>query len=368
MENLLPKNDSSRQNAISGSLLGIAVGDALGLPLERLTPQRARKIFGAINAGFGMHLFCGRGLVSDDTEHAIFTLQDFVASHGDNSRFEKDLARRMKKWLCLLPPGTGMATAKSCLKLLFGISPSRAGVYSAGNGPAMRAPILGVLANDDDQLKQFVRVCTQITHTDPKAELGALAIAFAARCASTSTRFSPPDFFEKLPQLLDQPDRTQNYTDGRNEFMELLEKVAASLERGQSTPEFALSLGLNHGVSGYIYHTVPVCLHAWLSHQNDFSAAVVNVLRCGGDADSTAAIVGGIVGAQVGENRIPAEWRDKIIEWPRTVSWMQKVAYAAAESCEIKTPLWFVPATFVRNLLLLVIVLLHGFRRLLPPY
>ena len=323
-----------------------------------------------------MHLCFRRGLVSDDTEHAVLTLQAFVAAQGDVARFEKELAQGLKKWFCLLPPGTGMATAKSCLKLLVGIAPARAGVFSAGNGPAMRAPILGVLAANESQLQQLVRVCTQITHTDPKAEIGALAIAFAARCASTASYVSPQDFFNPLQHFLTQENRPENYSIRKTEFLELMEKVATSLESAQSTPDFALSLGLHNGVSGYIYHTVPVCLHAWLSHQNshqnsqqnDFSAAIIDVLRCGGDADSTAAIVGGIVGAQVGENRIPTEWRDKIIEWPRTVSWMQNIAHAASENQEIKAPLWFEPATFARNIGLLIVVIFHGFRRLLPPY
>jgi len=218
----------------------MAVGDALGLPLEGLTPQRARKIFGEINADFSMHLCFGRGLVSDDTEHALLTLQAFVATQGDAANFEKELARRMKKWFCLLPPGTGMVTAKSCLKLLVGIAPSRAGVFSAGNGPAMRAPILGVLAASETQLQQLIRVSTRLTHTDPKAEIGALAIAFAARCASTSKHFSPPDFFKQLRLFLDQDNRLENYSASKNEFVALIDKVATSLEGQQSTPDFAL--------------------------------------------------------------------------------------------------------------------------------
>jgi len=70
------------------------------------------------------------------------------------------------------------------LKLLVGVSPKRAGVFSAGNGPAMRAPILGVLIADESQLAAFARASTRLTHIDPKAEIGALAIAFAARCAA----------------------------------------------------------------------------------------------------------------------------------------------------------------------------------------
>lgn len=358
------ENFSSQANAIGGSLIGLAVGDALGLPLESMTPQRARKIFGEISPDFGMHLCFGRSLVSDDTEHAVLTLQAFVASQGEIARFENELARRLKKWFLLLPPGTGMATAKSCLKLLAGTPPSRAGVLSAGNGPAMRAPILGVMASDETQLREYVRASTRLTHTDLKAEIGALAIAFAARCAKNSSDISPRNFLSQLEKFLAFKEVSLEKT----EFLLLVEKVVISLERNESTPAFAVSLGLQKGVSGYIYHTVPICLHAWLSHQIDLREAILEVLRCGGDADSTAAIVGGIVGVQVGESEIPKEWLSHIIEWPRSVSWMQNLAREAANGRTLQSPLWFAPVTFARNLLLLVVVLLHGFRRLLPPY
>ena len=56
----------------------------------------------------------------------------------------------------------------------------RTGVYSAGNGPAMRAPVLGVLCDDLDELRQLVKISTELTHTDPKAYRSALAVALLA--------------------------------------------------------------------------------------------------------------------------------------------------------------------------------------------
>ena len=91
------------ENAIVGSLLGTAVGDALGLPLEGLAPQRARKLFGEIGDDFGMRLCFGRGLVSDDTEHAILVLQAAAFAKGDVEKFQKKLARRLKIWFAFLP-------------------------------------------------------------------------------------------------------------------------------------------------------------------------------------------------------------------------------------------------------------------------
>lgn len=356
------------ENALVGSLLGTAVGDALGLPLERLTPLRARKIFGEINDNFGMHLLFRRGLVSDDTEHAVFTLQAVVAAGGDVEKFQNSLAHRLKIWFALLPPGVGLATVKSCLKLWLGFAPAKAGVFSAGNGPAMRAPILGVLLRDEAQLRAFVHASTRLTHTDPKAECGALVVAFAARCASENQTVAPREFLARWKKFVSDGDDHEIDEISENEISALIERAVESVENAQSTPDFAAALGLKYGVSGYILHTVPVCLHAWLAHQNDFQKAILETLRCGGDADSTAAIVGGIVGARVEKERVPQRWRDAVAEWPRDLRWMENTAQAAAQGKVVPTPVWFVPAILLRNLFLLAVVLTHGLRRMLPPY
>lgn len=356
--------NTRHEQAILGCLLGTAVGDALGLPLERLTPQRARKLFGEITPDYSMHLCLGRGLVSDDAEHAVLTLQAYTDAKGDSDEFGRQLARRLKIWFLAFPPGIGAATVKACLKLLVGTSPQRSGVYSAGNGPAMRAPILGAVIENKEQLRAFVATSTCITHTDPKAEYGSLAVAYAAHCARTGQDITPHDFLTEFKDLLQANADSQS----AKELFQLLERVVESVEKGQTTSEFAVGLGLPYGVSGYIYHTVPACLHAWLSHQDDYTKAVVTILQCGGDADSTAAIVGGIVGARVGKEGILSQWRNAISEWPRSMKWMEKVALQAAQSQPVRTPFWFFPVTTLRNAFLLIIVLLHAVRRTLPPY
>jgi ADP-ribosylglycohydrolase len=49
-----------------------------------------------------------------------------------------------------------------------------------------------------------------------------------------------------------------------------------------------------------VLHTVPVALHACFRYPDDVRTAVLETVHCGGDTDSTAAIVGGILGARVG--------------------------------------------------------------------
>ena len=126
------------------------------------------------------------------------------------------------------------------------------------------------------------------------------------------------------------------------------------------------------GVSGYVYHSVPVAIHAWLVHQRDYRSAVTSVIQCGGDTDSIGAIVGGIVGAAVGKDGIPFEWLNNILEWPRSVAWMERLGTqldfstrSNAQDRPATLPVW---AVLPRNLFFLLVVLYHGFRRLFPPY
>ena len=352
--------DQNRRASITGCLLGTAVGDALGLAYEGISPRRAARMFGEPN---GFRFFFGHGMVSDDTEHTCLVAQALIASGGDVERFQADLARRFRWWLLALPAGVGLATLRAIMKLWLGFGPQRSGVFSAGNGPAMRAAILGATVSDLEQLKELVRASSQITHTDPKATYGAFAVSLAARMASQRNTDSGEHFVELLRSTLG-PDAS--------ELHERITQAVHSVNDSQSTEAFAVSIGLVKGVTGYVYHTVPVAIHAWLSHPHDYRAAVSSAVRCGGDTDTVAAITGGIVGAAVGPGGIPAEWLERLIEWPQSVGWMKQLGIPLDQAptphtvCLPQPPsLWKI---LPRNLLFLFIVLFHGFRRLLPPY
>lgn len=349
------------QTALVGSILGTAVGDAIGLPYEGLSKRRAARLFGPPTQ---YRLLPGRGMVSDDTEHACMTMQALIASGDSVEVFAKQLARRLRLWLLSLPAGIGLATLKATTKLCLGVPPHRSGVFSAGNGPAMRSAVLGAAIDDLDLLSQFVRASTQITHTDPQAEHGALAVALAARWAASGSPVSPSEYAARL-RLLVSGEQAQR-------FHELVGQAVHSAGHGETTEAFAESLGLRRGVTGYIYHTVPVALQAWFRHPTDIVAAIAGVIRCGGDTDSVAAAAGGIIGCATGKDGIPADWLNQLCEWPRTVRWMEQLAIRLHESRSRAMPLEppSLPAWGVlsRNACFTTIVLGHGFRRLLPPY
>ena len=102
-------------------------------------------------------------------------------------KFSANFAWRLRFWLLGLPAGIGFATLRSILKLWLGFPANKSGVFSAGNGPAMRAALIGVChGNDPARMRALVRAATRITHTDPKAEFGAFAVATAAHLADGS--------------------------------------------------------------------------------------------------------------------------------------------------------------------------------------
>ncbi|HTL31078.1 MAG TPA: ADP-ribosylglycohydrolase family protein [Tepidisphaeraceae bacterium] len=342
--------------AIHGSIVGTIVGDALGLPYEALSRRRGEKLLGPPNR---YHFVFGRGMMSDDGEHTCMVAQSLCESGGDVQRFSKALARRMRWWMLGVPAGIGGATLRSIFRLWIGVSSEKSGVFSAGNGPAMRAAILGVAIDDIDRLRKFVVASTRITHTDPKALHGATAVAIAARCAAENA--GGACYLDRV--------RTALSGDDPEELVDLLTRAVASAEHGTSTPAFADSIGCTRGVSGYMYHTVPVAIHAWRRHPNSYVDAVTDAILCGGDTDTLAAIAGGIVGAHVGIEGIPQNWREGLLEWPRTQRWIAQLAECVHHSATNRITAPRVnPLVIARNALFALIVLMHIARRALPPY
>ncbi len=340
--------------AFQGVLLGTAVGDALGLPFEGMSRRRVHKLLG--DRELTHRFLFGRGMVSDDTDHACLTAVALAEAGRSPGDFARRLARGLRWWLVTLPAGIGLGTLRGIAKLWLGFSPERSGVRSAGNGPCMRAPVIGLFARDDRALRRaLVRASTRITHTDPRAEEGARAIAAAAAAAVARV---PGDFDGAaiLRQVLEEI-RDPHLVDR-------LTTAGGALDR--PTEEVVLAWNQEKGITGFVYDTVPAVLHCWLRNRGDFRASVTEIIRCGGDTDTTAAILGALAGASHGVESIPRPFIEGIAEWPRSVSWMTRLGTALASGAP--PPSYFKFGLPVRNFVFLMAVYVHIFRRALPPY
>ena len=352
------------ESIFAGVLLGTAVGDALGLPRENMSAARAKRWWRS--EPLRHRFILGRGMVSDDTEHTCLVAQALLASGGISEQFGIELAARLRWWLAACPAGLGRATLLGTLRLWCGYHPANSGVYSAGNGPAMRSAMLGIWAGEDvDYLRTLVHISTHITHTHPDAEHGALAVALSARFAARNrtAHFNPHELLAELKHHMP--------VGAMSGQLDLVARHLAS----NSTPEvFAAELGCRQGVSGYVLHTVPAALFCWLKFPHEFPTAVEQVIQLGGDTDTTGAIVGALAGVVHGATAIPPAWLDGLWEWPRSVDWMKRLALRLSEArmaddpSNVKPLPWRWPLVIPRNAIFLLTVLVHALRRLAPPY
>jgi ADP-ribosyl-[dinitrogen reductase] hydrolase len=347
--------EAELERRFAGVLLGTAVGDALGLPAEGLSPETIRKRW----AGeWRMRLVFGRGMVSDDTEHTTMVAQALLGQPEDENAFQSALGWKLRWWFAALPGGVGLATARACLKLWMGVPAGKSGVASGGSGPAMRSAILGAFfADEPEKRRSFVLASSRLTHRGWQAETAALAVAEAA--ALTVQEGRAPSAAEVVGAL--------RGLSAEAEWQGLLTRMESGLARGETVAEFASGLGLSRGVSGYALHVAPVALYAWQRHAGDFRMALTSALDCGGDTDTVGAIAGALAGVVAGKEGIPREWLEGICEWPRSCAWMERVAGRLAAQRGAERGLgavgYFWPGLVVRNVVFLGIVICHGVRR-----
>ena len=335
-------------NHIHAVLLGTAVGDSLGLPAENLSPGRIQKRW---PGPWTQRFVFGRGMVSDDTEHTVFVAQ-CLAEGLDAPSFQRELAWKLRWWLLCIPAGIGFATLRAILKLWVGFPPSRSGVFSAGNGPAMRSALIGAhFAGKPDQIRDYVRASTRLTHTDPKAEAAALAVALTASWSVKGVR--PEECLQEIHGLWISAGAEDP------EWVGLIQKIEKAHADKLSVAEFVQNLGLKRGVTGYAYHTVPVALYAWLKHYGDYRAGLEAVLNCGGDTDTVGAITGALLAIN---SAIPDTWITGLCDYPISKSYLEELAYALesrSEKAFVIVPTFSWMALPFRNLFFLVVVLIH---------
>lgn len=338
---------------LEGCLLGCAVGDSICLPYEGLSPRRVDRL---LKFPLSHRFVFGRGMVSDDTDHSVFVCQSLLGERSDSAGFAKLLASRLKRWLVCLPAGIGFATLRSCLRLLFGASPSRSGVFSAGNGAAMRSAPIGIIFFDDERKRrEFVSAATRVTHSDPKAEAGAQVIAAIVSFLVSEKREPTIGELERLFRAAGNPEGWDRVVE-RTIFACRSRSLGEAIAAGNETK----------GVGGYVYDTIPVAVAAWFLHAGDFRKMIETIASLGGDTDTVAAIAGSLAGTLRGRAGIPVDWIDGIVDRPHGPRYLSRLAQGFGSDSEVKAEFsWLL---FPRGMVFTAVVLAHGLRRMLPPY
>ena len=173
---------------------------------------------------------------------------------------------------------------------------------SFGNGSAMRiAPLAGYFAEDGyEKVAEQAALSAAVTHAHPEGIAGGIAAAVAGAYAWVNR------------------DRRADETVKRGMLETVLSHVpAGDVRKGIEHAcliVFELSIEaasrlLGNGSRIICQDTVPFCLWVAARHLDNYQSAIVNAIRAGGDIDTNAAIVGGIVALATGVDAIPRDWR-----------------------------------------------------------
>jgi len=309
---------SPTADQVTGSVLGLALGDALGAVVEAHPPEDARRYVetvlrpGAIpSRGREGYPF---GQVTDDTQLTRELLQSIVDGAGfEPGRFAGRLLNFVATGRLV---GGGPAALAAARQLAQGSPWHEAGLPApyAGNGAAMRAGPLGLLFGADSRiLRQVVVEQARVTHQDPRCAAGALAIAGAARIAARREPIRPADFLVELSALVESLEPGVAAILGEmTTWAELSPGAAAQLLRER---EIELEDPQPwQGISSFVTNSVCWSLYAVLQCPDSYWDAVCLAIQVGGDTDTLAAMTGSILGGRLGAAALPGDFCDHLTD------------------------------------------------------
>jgi ADP-ribosylglycohydrolase len=323
-----------------GCLLGLAIGDALGAPLEGLTAQQVRTHYGVVSDYVdGARAWKRKplrwrspGLYTDDTQQAL-VMAEVLLDHG-----RIDPRRVADLYLALAQPpdshagahrGVGRSFHKFLKALSSGTDPRRCGQDSAGITATMRvAPLALYLGSDLDRLVEAVTEACLMTHLDVRSLTGALAVAFTLRRLLEGEERSPAllfrvagDLAQAEKHLADRPDpRLLGLDEHGRSMSACIARTESFLDLPRDAALTALVDQANrHGprttcrkpTMGFPPACIPTCLYLFLACDS-FEEAMIDVVNLGGDADSAGALVGALAGAHYGIGAVPDRWLTRL--------------------------------------------------------
>ena len=315
----------SRQSRFAGCLLGGAVGDALGYPIEFLGEPSIRSQYGPA----GIQTLPRPALISDDTQMTLFTAAgqiyalsrgraaaapdlflaycEWLGTQGDTSRMDDPdnprifLYHRRELHACRAPGNTCLAALRTSPH---GGTPEQPVNNSKGCGGVMRVAPIGLAGAAQTDRAYALRLAAEaaaLTHGHPYGFLSAALLAAI------------------IQDALDAPAGSRLETIVRQAAGEVRRLFSAWAETEPlcGTAEAAAALALDAGCSdldgvhrfgeGWIgEEALYIAIFAAVRHQDDFGAAIRCAVNHRGDSDSTGSIAGNILGAWLGEEAVAA--------------------------------------------------------------
>jgi len=295
---------------ILGTLLGTAVGDALGMPIEGLSHQNVRTYYKGIKEyrDDDQRGDLDAGQWTDDTQ-MTFALVRVLTDAPDPTDWPAGVAAA---YVALRPEARrwGRTTTTAVDRLADGASPDAAGVPDrATDGAAMRAAPLGAwwAATDAAREAAFsaLRDVLAVTHRHPAALAAGWGQATAVRAL---LRLNGPEAFDRATFWDDLIETTVWAEDRLGEdhrVSERLRSLAGIID------SFPLDLrDACDGVTVRADEAWPFACAMVARRPHLLENTLLSGINVGGDADTTGAMMGAMLGALHGWQAVPAEWKE----------------------------------------------------------
>jgi ADP-ribosylglycohydrolase len=306
-----------------GCLLGIAIGDALGFPVERFSLAQIHGHYGP--EGVRDFVSGGRypaGTYSDDTQLSLATARALLqAGECTVDQIAEALAIEYLAWYRSPESarGPGRTTLAACANLARGVHWLESGIReSKGCGAAMRVAPIGLYFHGDrEKLIAAARTASVITHAHPTGVGAAVLNAYAVACLLEGVA---PDglLHELLPMA-------------SSASAELAAALFIVQSYGRLEPAAAFS---QIGETSSAEEVFASALFCFLRSPGDFRATVLAAANSNGDSDSIAAMAGGLSGAYNGVQGIPEQW----VQAVENRQGIEKTAVALYRRCAPSTP------------------------------
>ena len=288
----------------AGTIVGFAVGDALGMPAQFLTREQIRRYYGKpISTFVKAHPghasdFLPQGSFTDDTQMMLATAECLIECRRMDPARQADAL--LSWYLNTVPHRTpARANLRACKHLSTGRSWTKSGVFSAGCAAGVRMPPVGLFFHRSPEalVRATLDNCT-ITHTEPRARAGAVAVSYLiGRLVQMNSQSLPGD------QVLETADQIAPID---SDMAGILRWVTQIVHLPVEEALFEI------GTSSDAVEAIPAAVYCFLKHPRQYTAAVTAAVNGGDAADSIAALTGSFVGAAAGLEAISRHWREEV--------------------------------------------------------
>lgn len=301
-------------NKYKAAILGLIVGDALGVPVEFKSRRNMKDDPITDMIGYGTHNQPA-GTWSDDSSMVIATME-WLGEMKDNQLDYALLMDKFSNWLMCgdyTPYGEvfdcGISTSRAIMNYGKGIEPLECGGkagWENGNGSLMRILPAALywsegLATEDMKGKEVIFDLSALTHGHMRSKMACLIYSKLIADLLCNPDKDKMEIVEKSISIC------KKYFDSSDDEEVLAEKE--TFARLWNTSTFA-GLGEEHiKSSGYVVDTLEAAIWCLLNTDN-YKDCVLKAVNLGEDTDTVGAVAGGLAGLYYGSETIPKEWMD----------------------------------------------------------